>query len=99
MCLLGRLVPHRIDVSSHQCAPVRFIEGSNSTAGPTCTNGTSFTAEWSGATSTIDDETNTTSSSSSPEAATSIPAGAGTALKAGVGNILGFVLLAAGLTL
>lgn len=80
-----------------QCAPVRFVEGSNSTAGPSCTNGTGFSAEWTSASSTTgDDEANSTSSS---EATTSTPAGAGAALKAGVGSVLGAGLLAAALAL
>lgn len=81
----------------HQCAPVRFVEGANSTAGPTCMNGTEFTAEWSSATATSSEEGNTTSST--PAAATSTPAGAGTALKAGAGSVLGIGLLVAALAL
>ncbi|CZT19970.1 uncharacterized protein RCC_05827 [Ramularia collo-cygni] len=80
----------------YQCAPVRFVEGANSTAGPSCKNASSFAAEWTSATTT-GEETNTTSSSAG--AATSTPAGAGAALKAGVGSVLGFGLLAAALAL
>lgn len=85
----------------HKCAPVKFVEGANSTAGPSCMNGTAFTAEWTSATGTTDEDTNTTSSSATPEAsaATSTPASAGAALKTGVGSVLSFVLLAAGLAL
>lgn len=84
-------------LTKHKCAPVRFIEEANSTAGPTCKNGTNFKAVWGGATATTKGATS--NASSALGTASSTPAGASTALQAGVGSVLAVSLFAAALAL
>ncbi|KAK4505462.1 hypothetical protein PRZ48_003425 [Zasmidium cellare] len=96
-----QIIDHSIDGVLYQCAPVRFVSGSNSTAGPACINATGFSAEWTSteASSSSSPSSSGTSSSSSGSATAqaSSTSSAAAAMVTGMGSVVGLGLLAAGL--
>ncbi|EME86987.1 uncharacterized protein MYCFIDRAFT_112132, partial [Pseudocercospora fijiensis CIRAD86] len=95
-----QVIDSSVDGTLYQCAPVKFVTGSNATAGSSCTNATGFTATWTSA------STHSSASSSSPNASASASASAsatkasasatssaGAAMATAMGSVVGLGML------